>query len=153
MIIMKLNKIEQSIIESGDLYSPENDLVLPSNICPECGHDIMQSDEKQYKISNVCKDTTFRYYYGKQVIFNCPECKCQFKREIYTEYESKYPLPNLRKKVDDDTCRLIIGLLVALLALVLLIILLRGAPLNSQTGLIAMLLLCIMLISISCAFL
>ena len=84
---MKLNNIKQTVVEHGKYKSPEADLILPSNICPECGHDITENNKKFYHKYYTEKENIFGKYSGVEVEFSCPECRCTFIRTVYTEYE------------------------------------------------------------------
>lgn len=86
---MKLGKIEQYVIEHGNFNEPECNIVFPDNICPECGHDILDIDTAYYEIEDVCESTSLNFYEGKRVTFCCPECDCKWERVVYTTKKSR----------------------------------------------------------------
>ena len=119
---MRLNKMKESVIKSGILKSPETELLLPDNICPECGFDIHDTDTDFHtNIMDIYNETRFRKYYGKMITFKCPECGCEFRREMYTDYDS-YVLRTLKTKITTGTLCLIFGIIVVILGCVALTI-------------------------------
>lgn len=86
---MKLGKIEQHVIEHGNFNEPECIIVFPDNICPECGHDILDIDKSCYEIEDLFESTSLNFYKGKRVTFCCPECGCKWERVVYTTKETR----------------------------------------------------------------
>lgn len=86
---MKLGKIEQYVIEHGNFNELECNIVFPDNICPECGHDILDIDTAYYEIEDLSESTSLNFYKGKRVTFCCPECGCKWERVVYTTKESR----------------------------------------------------------------
>jgi hypothetical protein len=84
---MKLGKIEQHVIEHGNFNEPECNIVFPDNICPECGHDILDVDTAHYEIEDLYVSTSLNFYSGKHVTFCCPDCGCKWERVVYTTKE------------------------------------------------------------------
>ena len=84
---MKLGKIEQNVIEHGNFNEPECNIVFPDNICPECGHDILDVDTAYYEIEDLYVSTSLNFYKGQHVTFCCPECGCKWERVVYTNKE------------------------------------------------------------------
>lgn len=104
---MRLDKMKQNIVKHGKYNCPETELIYPSNICPECGHDITECDKKHYREYEIKTKRFFGTYYGAEVEFKCTECGCVFTRSIYTEYEPK--------EIDGMVATLIIVFLITLL--------------------------------------
>lgn len=86
---MKLGKIEQNVIEHGNFNEPECNIIFPDNICPECGHDILDIDRAYYEIEDLYESTSLNFYKGKRATFCCPECGCKWQRVVYTTKESR----------------------------------------------------------------
>ena len=117
---MRLNKMKESVIKSGALKSPETELLLPDNICPECGFDIHDTDTDFHtNVMDIYRETKFRKYYGKMITFKCPECGCAFRREVYTNHDS-YVWQTLKTKLDTGTLCLIFGIILVILGCVAL---------------------------------
>jgi hypothetical protein len=88
---MKLGVMKQTVIEHGHPKVTKNDLVFPSNICPECGYDIPPSNRNHIDYYDFANSKCFINFKGKRAVFNCPECGCEFKREIiYEKHFDKY---------------------------------------------------------------
>ena len=117
---MKIGKIDQNIIKHGKYKNPEYDLVLQSNICPECGNDLKSEYRSNYVISDTCKETLMYSYIGKRVTFTCPECFCEWERVVYTNKKCK--LSKIFKNNVDEDCIPIITSILLILSIILIII-------------------------------
>jgi hypothetical protein len=114
---MKLGKIEQNVIKHGNFNEPECNIVFPDNICPECGHDILDIDTSYYEIEDFIKSTSLNFYIGKHVTFCCPECGCKWERVVYTTKEFR-----LTKSVARDFNTACVILPIGVIAIILSII-------------------------------
>ena len=82
---MKLGVMKQTVTKHGHPKVTKDDLVFPSNICPECGYDIPPSYRSHIDYYDFADSKCFINFKGKRATFNCPECGCEFKREIIYE--------------------------------------------------------------------
>ena len=104
---MKLGIMKQTVIKHGHPRVTKDDLVFPSNICPECGYDIPPSRRTHIDYYDFADSKCFINFKGKRAVFKCPECGCEFKREII--YEKHFDTYYFKHKTSGILAYVLIG--------------------------------------------